>query len=109
MESASAVINAADPPNRKKFTIAHELGHWVMHRSLLRDRPEIGVLLREPLGRADSSPLEQEANAFAANLLVPDNMLKSYRTDDIVLLAKVFGVSEEVIGYRLKRSRLQVA
>ena len=55
-----------------------------------------------PVGE-ETDPIEKEANAFAADLLVPLNMLHLYRkyaTEED--LAKLFAVSSEVIRYRLK-------
>ncbi len=96
-------INSEDPPRRQSFTIAHELGHYI-----LQHQPnQVGVLYRyaTPIDKED--PLEQEANYFAANLLVPEDMLtkvmKKYNLteNDGSLLADIFGVSLDVIKYRL--------
>ena len=97
------LVNGADHYNRQTFTIAHELGHHLMHRDLFEKHPErYKVLLRRPLSN-EKDPIEKEANAFAADLLVPLDMLKLYRkyaTEDD--LAKLFAVSPEVIRYRLR-------
>lgn len=94
-------VNLDDPPNRQTFTIAHELGHWRLHRpEIEKDRSLYKVLLRSPMG-AVKDRLEQEANAFAANLLVPLQFLDDYsRVARDSELARLFGVSEEVIRYR---------
>lgn len=67
-------INAADArewPPRRRFTIAHELGHWVMHRDLAELRFREGGRAGEVL------PIhEAEANAFAAALLMPAALLR---------------------------------
>lgn len=53
-------LNAAHPPSRRRFTLAHELGHIVMqHDSMAAADP------------ADAERLEAEADAFAAALLLP--------------------------------------
>ncbi len=97
------LVNSADHYNRQTFTIAHELGHFLMHRELFAAHPETyKVLLRLPVD-SQSDPLEKEANAFAADLLVPLEMLRLYRkyaTEDD--LARLFAVSPEVIRYRIK-------
>jgi Zn-dependent peptidase ImmA (M78 family) len=96
-------VNESDHYNRQTFTIAHEIGHFLLHKDLFDQHPEkYNVLLREPIGAA-TDPIEKEANAFAADLLVPLDLLNLYRkyaTEDE--LAKLFAVSKEVIGYRLK-------
>lgn len=102
-EIRTIFVNSRDPENRRKFTIAHELGHWILHRDKLKSEPEkYAVLYRIPLGRAQDDPIEQEANYFAANLLVPQEMLtvrKGEKTEEE--LATEFQVSRDVIGYRL--------
>jgi len=96
-------VNKADAPNRQGFTIAHELGHVLLHSSLFTTHPEYyKVLLRSPIAGV-KDPLEQEANAFAAHLLVPRRFLdRYYRIAGTRELARLFIVSEEVIRYRLK-------
>jgi Zn-dependent peptidase ImmA (M78 family) len=95
-------VNKEEPPRRQTFTIAHELGHAILHGNLFRTHPEdYKVLLRTPIGASDD-PLEKEANAFAAQLLVPKNMLARYGTiANTSELARLFNVSEDVIRFRL--------
>lgn len=105
------LINNKDSTQRQAFTIAHELGHIKLHPDELAADPNLGVLYRIPLGHKDSDPKEQEANCFAANLLVPDKMLKALveqynKLATVERLARVFGVSTDVIRYRLKDLRL---
>jgi len=75
------VVNRVHPPVRRALTIAHEIGHLVLHASALAKNPDIGVLYRRSLvGEKDL--IEQEGNCFAANLLVLEFMLaKLYRYD----------------------------
>jgi len=96
-------VNAEDAYNRKTFTVAHELGHYFLHREIFKEDPnEYRVLLRRPMASADN-PLEKEANAFGANLLVPRKFLDRFRgnaTEDE--LAQIFVVSKDVIRNRLR-------
>lgn len=98
-------VNKDDNEHRKAFTIAHELGHYLLHKKELAEDPNLSILFRIPLGAIDSNPLEQEANAFAARILVPKQILDEYRKkgiEEVAVLANIFGVSQEVIGHRLK-------
>ena len=104
--SNSIVVNAAEPPSRHMFTIAHELGHWLLHRQQVMDDRRYRVLTREALD-APKPSIEREADGFAADLLVPEFLLERYYDDAPVRpsptsLARIFGVSEELIKYRLK-------
>ena len=93
-------VNGDDSLQRQNFTIAHELGHY-----LLGHRKESGytVLLRNP-DEMVKTPIEKEANCFAANLLVPEPFLLQYLEDFPGItnyqLTKIFGVSTDVIHYR---------
>lgn len=106
-KSQSIFVNEVDPPNRQTFTIAHEFGHHLLHRDYLLQHPEqYRVLMRQPLG-GEKLPLEQEANAFAANLLVPRKLLVEYaKVASQAELARLFIVSEEVIRWRMITEKL---
>ena len=97
-------VNSRDSENRRKFTVAHELGHWLLHRNKLEEEPEkYAILYRIPLGRSSGDPVEQEANCFAANLLVPEALLAERMTHAHTeeQLSQEFMVSKDVIGYRV--------
>lgn len=102
-EEEAIYVNAEEPYNRKTFTIAHELGHHFLHREhFASHQNEYSVLMRRPF-KAANDPLEKEANAFAANLLVPRKMLDQYwREASIDELAEIFAVSKDVIRARLQ-------
>jgi hypothetical protein len=102
-------VNAAEArewPTRRRFTIAHELGHWRLHHDARR-----GVFCRstsvEPRPSDDHPPLppaEEEANAFAAALLMPARLLqKEYVrcNRDFTRLCARFGASGAAMGRRL--------
>ena len=80
-------INAAAPLPEQRFTCAHELGHVFLH-------PKINTpfLHRNTLLSVDR--IEREANAFAVELLIPDEMMEDGLT--IYKAAAVCGVPEEV-------------
>lgn len=103
-ENKAIFVNNDDHPKRQMFTVAHELGHYI----LSHDKNELGVLYRMQKFSGDRELAEQEANFFAAYLLVPKKMLldemRKYNLNekDDEILASLFGVSKEVMGYRLK-------
>jgi Zn-dependent peptidase ImmA (M78 family) len=98
------VVNKAIPSNRKTYTIAHELGHYVLHKEYAASN-RYEVLLRKNQYENAKPPEEQEADAFAANLLVPIKLLREYKSfASGSELARLFGVSADVIMHRLKRA-----
>ena len=93
-------INQYDSSERKRFTKAHEFAHYILHRSKLSDKKhEDFILLRSN----ENNPMEQEANEFAAELLMPKDKIKELIDQGVVKykdLAQRFGVSIMAIKYR---------
>jgi Zn-dependent peptidase ImmA (M78 family) len=105
--ASSMYVNNAETFEEQMFTIAHELGHWELHRSLFDTASssdsqgyEYEVLMRDHTIKPGDNPLEDEANLFARHLLVPSRLLKSvsHATDET--LARMFVVSTKLIAQR---------
>jgi hypothetical protein len=110
-------------PPRRRFTIAHELGHWVLHRDEQRSLfcrhgvvdPPADVPADVPpaaagdpaTARPPLDPIEAEANAFAAALLMPAALMKRHyaatagEPDRFGRLCTIFGSSQAAMGRRL--------
>src|SRR5207247_1642154 len=75
-------INAAEGPRneaplrRFRFTIAHELGHWICH-ALEGADPAVSYCRAIDLTQAADRSLEREANIFAAELLMPERAVRT--------------------------------
>lgn len=95
-------VNRIERTERQTFTIAHELGHWMLHKELFVAHPEEYPVLLRTTGSNRNNVLEKEANHFAANLLVPDHLLNHLRKAPASVLAQAFGVSATMMGFRLK-------
>lgn len=102
------MFNENESEQRQRFTIAHELGHFLLHKktSLFIDKTDI-VLYRNSESATGELLKEREANAFAASLLMPksflENEIKSPRTNKNIVsyLASKFNVSELAMSFRL--------
>src|SRR5277367_6726787 len=89
-------VNSEEYPLRQTFTIAHELGHKVLHEAWAKSNNYKMLMRNDTLENND--PKEKEANAFAAHLLVPRFMLDKYwKTLTIEQLSQLFAVSVPVI------------
>jgi Zn-dependent peptidase ImmA (M78 family) len=104
-------VNKDHVPVRQRFTIAHEIGHLLLHE---HDQVHVDrgfrVRLRSDISSQGTDRDEMEANRFAAELLMPLKMLQADvqslefdLTDDDALwaLAKRYGVSTQAMTYRL--------
>jgi len=102
-------VNAAEArqwPSRRRFTIAHELGHWRLHRDA-----EHAVFCRSgsiaaemPGQRLSIPPVEDEANMFAAAVLMPVHLIQQQYIScqrDFARLCDTFGTSGAAMGRRL--------
>jgi Zn-dependent peptidase ImmA (M78 family) len=89
-------VNANDVPARRRFTLAHEVGHWVCQVQEGRGAP---LMCRATdLAPGADRALEREANVFAAELLMPEDALRAAANDPSA--ADVFGVSGEAMSWR---------
>jgi Zn-dependent peptidase ImmA (M78 family) len=107
-------INSATSHRRQRFSIAHELGHMLMHQSdaVLVDRI-VQIHNRDHTSSLAIDPVEIQANAFAAAALMPSEHVIQHVQDMLDLLgsvsrerlvadlAQTFDVSSEAMGYRL--------
>jgi len=93
-------VNAQMAEVRKRFTIAHELGHFLLGHDHNR-------LIDETFDSKDYR--EQEANKFAAELLMPHDFLKEdvkVKGITVTELAKKYIVSEQAMSIRLLETSL---
>jgi hypothetical protein len=113
LEVWGIAYNGKTRPERQRFTIAHELGHFILHRgrqqSFNCDKQSVHT------GIATLRDIEREADDFASNLLMPGDLLRDWisnqRIDLHVLsaMAKRFQVSFEALCIRFIKFTTQRA
>lgn len=99
------VTGRDDPPLRRfRFTIAHEIGHWICH-CLCGRAPKLEPSYCRPVDLTDAADrtLEREANVFAAELLMPEPAVRRVwiATPDVAACAARFDVSPSAMHWRL--------
>lgn len=103
-------VNMRHHPHRQRFTVAHEVGHMLLHadQPLIVDNDGLSLIGRRAEG--ETSVRETQANAFAAALLMPAAWVEQavageeIPVDDdpkIQKLAEKFGVSQQAMMFRL--------
>ena len=76
-----------------RFVLAHELGHMQMHRSL-------NTVFMDTKTFYPHSRFERQANAFAVELLLPDDLLREYEDCSVYQLAMAYGVPQEFVDLK---------
>jgi Zn-dependent peptidase ImmA (M78 family) len=104
-------VNSEEGAQRRRFTAAHELAHYLLHRDLLKhshaDRL-FGAGANENPPDPFTRQHEIQANRLAANLIMPREAVTQHYHDnpDPFLLAETFAVSPAAMEIRLKNLRL---
>lgn len=95
----SIYVNATQHPNRQRFTLAHEIAHFALHRDLIENGIVDDTMYRSSL----SNFYEVQANKMAADTLMPIRLVKRYRDQgaDVNALASLFKVSAASMKIRL--------
>lgn len=114
--TAGIAIQASDHPKRRRFTIAHEIGHYYLrHQFEPGEHVHVdhghAITPRDSRSSAGVDLKEIEANQFAASLLMPSKILearirqlgtpKPLRDSHVMQLANEFEVSEQAMTIRL--------
>jgi Zn-dependent peptidase ImmA (M78 family) len=103
-------IKSTESEVRQRFTIGHELGHFLFHSNKVDDIFISKVHFRNESSSTGEVRKEREANSFAAAILMPekfieeeiDNLEKSLTVEEVIKeLSKIFKVSEVAMTYRL--------
>lgn len=90
-------VNKFHAETRKRFTIAHEIAHFVLHEDLIGDGIFDDALYRSGL----PEKIEAQANGLAADILMPWSLLQPHLGNDPKELADMFNVSESAMNIRL--------
>ena len=109
-------VNRKHHPNRRHFTTAHELGHFFLHPGedvhVDKSRHALRINFRDKESSSGTKDTGEEANLFAAELLMPSSFLQrdlqrmrdlDLLTNDQALtkLARKYRVSTEALTFRL--------
>jgi len=105
-DKAYIAVNSNEAKVRQRFTIAHEIGHFILHKN-----SSVFVEYRDNQKGIIRTPKELEANAFAAALLMPSASLEKdmavivkkgmFEESDLKTLCEKYAVSEDAMKIRL--------
>jgi Zn-dependent peptidase ImmA (M78 family) len=100
----SITINQNDNPRRQRFTLAHEIAHYILHADMIGDG-----LVDDPMYRSGMrSDFETQANRLAADIILPKQaVLNNYKMGlSLPDLARRFEVSEQAMAICLDQMNL---
>lgn len=112
------LVDRTKPETRQYFTIAHELGHYFLHKERIRAEEALidndNTLESRALFRLDDqehSHIETEANNFAAELIMPRELVeRAWNTfHSVEDCARIFNVSIVAMSIRLEKLHLIAA
>ncbi len=109
-------INSFHPAVRQRFTMAHELGHFLLKhkpKGMIVDENDFPLLWRDDEASRGADVHEREANFFASALLMPQEFLEkdlrhlrnveTHNDTFIRTLARKYGVSSHALLLRISR------
>jgi len=108
-DSAVMAVNVNHHENRQRFTIAHELGHFLLHEetpTVFVDDLMVHFRSERTVKRFD--PREAQANEFAACLLMPRELLKQDLVDNPVDVSDDAAVRRLARRYRVSAQALTI-
>jgi Zn-dependent peptidase ImmA (M78 family) len=111
-KTAAIGVNSTHPTSRQRFTLGHELGHYLLHdRDGIHVDRRFNIKLRNAKSSQGTDDEEKEANLFAAELLMPERMLKAELAvieqldledeASLVRLAEKYAVSVQALSFRV--------
>lgn len=96
------IVSKAESLFRQRFTAAHEIGHFILHKHMIGEGIEENYLLR---AKGVSTKEEVDANQFAADLLMPfpliETLVETNNCTNLKDLANALQVSEIAMAIRL--------
>lgn len=106
-------LNKKDHYFRKRFTLAHELGHYLLHSDLIQDKfvdnkmynYNNNIIMYRLYNKGISQFHETQANKFAATLLMPEDLVREcwrLTAPDLRKMANDFQVSPKAMEIRLQ-------
>ena len=81
------------PENERAFVCAHELGHMFLHK-------KSNAVYMDTKTYFNTNRYEIEANAFAAELLIPDELIYENRDMSKAQIARLAGYSEKIMDFK---------
>lgn len=99
---------------RLRFTCAHEIAHWLLHREMYAGTGQAAAFLNPKTKSSEEDPvIERQANQLATALLMPTGQVKRafYKVrntaNPAAALAELFGVSKQAMGIFMREHNLE--
>ena len=99
-------VNENHPLTRQRFTIAHEIGHFIYHKGKMDSPITDNIMYRAENNLEIGRKEESQANSFAANVLMPEplvrKLVEKHGKKNIDAIADELGVSRQAMKIRIE-------
>lgn len=103
-DSYEIYVNAGHPDTRRRFTIAHEIAHFMLHKDYIGDGLVDDALYRSGL----TNRMEREANMLAAEILMPDTLIDRIVEEKELVPGDENYISELAEALQVSKSALSI-
>ena len=97
---------------RLRFTCAHEIGHWLYHKTIYTGTGQAAALVNPKKSSEENPFVERQADIIGTALLMPAGQVKKAfysnrcAADPVDALSRLFQVSKQAMSIFLKNNRL---
>jgi Zn-dependent peptidase ImmA (M78 family) len=100
-------VNRNEARERQRFTIAHELAHYLLHRDVIDGSPD-GITDNVLYRSGASESIEYEANRLAAELIMPMGLIEKRLKEDFGGLVTEATIESLAASFQVSKSAMEI-
>ena len=105
-------VNSLHHPNRQRFTLAHECGHFILHKEEITKEVHVDkafpMLMRDSVSAVGINKMEMEANLFAAELLMPAALIRDEIDSDLIDIDEEAAIEAVARRFKVSQSAMRL-
>jgi Zn-dependent peptidase ImmA (M78 family) len=100
-------VNRNESRERQRFTIAHELAHYLLHRSIIDKSPD-GITDNVLYRSGEPETVEFEANRLAAHLVMPSELIKKVLAEDFGGIVTADTIESLAVRFEVSKAAMEI-